>query len=94
MANRCIMKQVLEIPLAELATVRLSCKQEGCNGTIQASLTSLEEKSLLCPVCKTEFRRVLGSEGLNQLVAGFRNLQHANVPFKLDFIVTNSEKEV
>ena len=45
MATGCIMKQILEIPLAELTTVRLTCKEQGCNGIIEASLLNLEQKS-------------------------------------------------
>jgi hypothetical protein len=47
----------LKIPLTELTTLRLICKNPGCNAILETTLENLHRlfKDFECPLCNTKF---------------------------------------
>jgi hypothetical protein len=98
-------ENVLKIPLAELATVRVVCLSQNCNGAVEmpsARLTALVGGPIHCPSCNQPFAipNLANIGGLRALGMAMQNLGGpgaiggaAQPTYRVEFVIPGPDNE-
>jgi hypothetical protein len=81
---------VLRVLLSELKTVRIRCKQNGCQGVIElptSKLVHFQPSAAKCPSCGEAFAEYFGQRPnpFHALGMAVDSLEHLNHAFEIEF---------
>ncbi len=92
MKESIVAEKVLRIPLEELETVRIACRNENCGGTVEIPVVRLDAlvAAVLCPSCGHPFavKQIGQLGGLRALGMALKNLV-GNETFGAEFVIVD-----